>query len=178
AGNDLIVATHGRGLFIADVSFLAEITPEVLAKDVHLFGIESKMRWTATDRRDSSSSNYSGQSEPLGIVVNYYLKAKPKTEVKLQVYKGNLLLNEIKGTDTPGLNAVQWTMTGRRERTAEEAKQAQEQMRRIREMGFTGAGDIGNFASFPVPDGEYRFVLVIDGKSYLGFASILPEANN
>ncbi len=173
--NDLIVATHGRGIFIADVSFLAELTPEVLAKDAHLFGIESKIRWTTVDRGNSSSSNYNGQSEPAGIIVNYYLKSKPKTEVKVQVYKGTLMLNEIKGTDTPGLNSVQWTLTGRRERTAEEAKQAQEQMRRIREMGFAGAGDLGAYASFPVPDGEYKFVLVVDGKSYSGFASILPE---
>jgi photosystem II stability/assembly factor-like uncharacterized protein len=174
--NDLIVATHGRGLYIADVSFLAEFTPEVLAKDVHLFGIESKTRWTAPERRNSSSSNYSGQSEPVGILVNYYLKAKPKTEVKLQVYKGNLLLNEIKGTDAPGLNAVQWTMTGRRERTPEEAKQAQEQMRRFREAGFAGAGGMDmKYASFPVPDGEYKFVLIVDGKTLTGFAAILPE---
>jgi hypothetical protein len=45
-------------------------------------------------------------------------------------------------------------------------------------MGFTGAGEMGNYASFPVPDGEYRFVLVVDGKSYSGFASILPEPRN
>ena len=43
--NDLIVATHGRGIFIADISALEEMTAEVLAKDAHLFAVEPKVRW-------------------------------------------------------------------------------------------------------------------------------------
>jgi photosystem II stability/assembly factor-like uncharacterized protein len=172
---DLIVATHGRGAYIADIKPLQELTSDVLAGDVHLFAIESKVRWVGRDQRESSSSNFSGKSEPPGIIVYYSLKAKPKGEVKLQVYAGNMLLNEIKGAAEVGLNKAFWNMTGRRERTADEKKAAQEGSRRMREMGYGGTGGDPNFASFPVQPGEYRFVLSVDGKTQTAFASVLKD---
>jgi photosystem II stability/assembly factor-like uncharacterized protein len=172
---DLIVATHGRGAYIADIKPLQELTAEILAKDVHLFDIESKVRWAGTDRRESGSSNFSGESEPAGMVVYYSLKAKPKGDVTLQVYAGNMMLNEIKGTADVGLNMAVWNMTGRRERTAEEKKAAQEGARRLREMGYGGTGGDPIFASFPVQPGEYRFVLSVDGNTMTAFASVLKD---
>jgi hypothetical protein len=172
---DLVIATHGRGAYIADIKPLQELTPEVLAEDVHLFTPESKVRWVGTDRRESGSSNFAGESEPPGMNIYYSLKAKPKGDVTLQVYAGNMLLNEIKGTAEVGLNTAFWNMTGRRERTAEEKKAAQEGARRIREMGYGGAGGDPNFASFPVQTGEYKFVLSVDGKTMTAFASVLKD---
>ena len=173
--NDLIVATHGRGIFIADISPLQELTAAVLAKDAHLFRIEPKVRWVGTDRRISSSSNFAGQSEPVGLVIQYYLKAKAKGDVKIQVFRGTLLLNEIRATAEPGLNTAVWNMTGRRERTEEEKKAAQQQAQRLREMGYGGAAGDMSWASFPVLEGEYRFVLLVDGKSLTAHGTILQD---
>lgn len=172
--NELIIATHGRGVFIADIGPLQELSAEVLAKDIHLFAIRPKVRWVGFDRANSSSLNFAGQSEPAGIVINYYLKAKPKDDIKIQVFKGNLLLNEIRGTANPGLNSAVWNMTGRRERTPEEKKAMQEQARRMQERGYGGGMDI-NYASFPVQEGEYRVVLTADGKTLSGTATILKD---
>ena len=146
---DLIVATHGRGAYIVDIKPLQELTSEVLTEDIHLFAIESKVRWVGSDRRESSSSNFAGESEPAGLVVYYSFKAKPKGDVKIQVYAGNMLLNEITGAAEVGLNKAFWNMTGRHERTAS--------------------------ASFPVQPGEYRFVLSVDGKTQTASASILKD---
>jgi photosystem II stability/assembly factor-like uncharacterized protein len=173
--SDLIVATHGRGAFITDIKPLQELTSDVLAEDVHLFAIESKVRWVGRDQRESSSSNFSGKSEPAGMLIYYSLKAKPKGDMKIQVYAGNLLLNEIAGGANVGLNKAFWDMTGRRERTADEKKAAQEGARRMREMGYGGRGGDPNFASFPVQPGEYRFVLSVDGKTQTATASVLKD---
>jgi photosystem II stability/assembly factor-like uncharacterized protein len=173
--SDIIVATHGRGAYIADIKPLQELTPEILAKDLHLFAVESKVRWAGTERRESSSSNFSGESEPPGMLIHYSLKAKPKGEVKVQVYAGSMLLNELSGPAEAGINTVFWNMTGRRERTPEEKKAAQEGTRRLREMGYGGMGGDPNFASFPVQPGEYRFVLTVDGKTTAVFASVLRD---
>ena len=110
---DLIVATHGRGAYITDIKPLQELSPEVLAKDFHLFAVESKVRWVGADLRESSSSNFAGKSEPLGMLIYYSLKAKPKGEVKIFVFAGNLMITEIKGTADIGLNKAFWNMTGR-----------------------------------------------------------------
>jgi hypothetical protein len=109
------------------------------------------------------------------MLIHYSLKAKPKGEVKVQVYAGSMLLNELSGPAEAGINTVFWNMTGRRERTPEEKKAAQEGTRRLREMGYGGMGGDPNFASFPVQPGEYRFVLTVDGKTTAVFASVLRD---
>jgi hypothetical protein len=172
---DLIVATHGRGAYIADIKPLQQLTPAVLAEDVHLFAPEPKIRWTGSDRRKSSSSNFAGESEAPGVPIIYSLKSKPKEAVKVRVYAGTLLLNEIAGPSEVGLNTAVWNMTGRRERTPEEKKAAEAGARRLREAGYGGAGGDPNFASFPVQPGEYKIVLVVDGKSLTATATVLKD---
>ena len=66
-------------------------------------------------------------------------------------------------------------MTGRRERTPEEKKAAQEGARRLREMGYGGAGGDPNFASFRVPPGDYKVVLAVDGKTLTTTATVLKD---
>jgi len=173
--NDLIVATHGRGAYIADIKALQELTPEVMGQDAHLFGIEPKPRWMGQNRRESGSSNFAGESETPGLAISYLLKAKPKEAVKVQVFAGSLLLNEIAATSDPGLNTVYWNMTGRRERTQEEKKAAQEGARRAREMGYGGAMGDPNFSSFPVQPGDYRVVLTVGGKSQSTTGTVLKD---
>jgi len=176
--SDLIIATHGRGIHIADISALEEMTPQVMAQEVHLFSIEPKFSWRETERKNSSSLNFNGKSEPVGIPVYFYLKGKPAGEVKVQIFKGNMLVNEIKGTANPGLNAVTWDMTLRRALSEEEKKANQARMSR-----FAGMGDFGgqrrqmdpNFAYSPVLEGEYRVVLIVDNQQFAGIAKILQD---
>ncbi|MGZ8840082.1 MAG: hypothetical protein ACXW2M_00835 [Candidatus Aminicenantales bacterium] len=127
------------------------------------------------NRRESGSSNFAGESETPGLAISYLLKAKPKEAVKVQVFAGSLLLNEIAATSDPGLNTVYWNMTGRRERTPEEKKAAQEGARRAREMGYGGAMGDPNFSSFPVQPGDYRVVLTVDGKSQSTTGTVLKD---
>ncbi len=39
--NELLVGTHGRSLYIADVSHVQQLTPEMLARPLHLFDVEA-----------------------------------------------------------------------------------------------------------------------------------------
>ena len=165
---DLIIATHGRGAYIVDIKPLQELTAEVLAKDFHLFAVEPKVRWVGQDRRESGSSNFAGESEPAGLAVSYLLKSKPKEGVKVRIYRRQPAPPGDHGRrPKSGFNTVQWNMTGRRERTPEEAKAAPEAARRPR-----GQGDP---SSFPVQPGEYRIVLTVDGKSQSAVGTVLKD---
>ena len=187
--NDLIAATHGRGIYIADIAALQGLTPQVLAGNAYLCAIEPKFRWSESGRFNSSSLNLNGKSEPAGVAINYYLKAKPAAEVKVQIYQGNLLINELKGTANPGLNQVTWNMMKRRERTEEEKKAAPAR-------GGRGGGGAGinlsdvppeflaqmrgqqqdpNFVSSTAGEGDYRVVLIVDNQQFTGVAKILPD---
>ena len=122
----------------------------------------------------SSSSNFSGESEPAAIAVYYYLKDKAAEAPLLTVYQGNMKINEVKGINEPGINMVFWNLMRRRKRSEEEKKQIQAQMERYRKMGYRVRMD-PNYESSPAPHGEYRFVLTINGKTYTGYASILQD---
>ena len=172
--NDLIVATHGRGIFIADISPLRELTPPVLTKDVHLFAIESKVRWVNNRNSHSSSTNFDGPSEPNGIVINYYLKARVEGEIKLSVYSGSKLINELKASNEPGIQKVVWDMSVRRKRTEEEKKAVEERLRRYAAFGYRGRED-PDYEFTPASSGEYRFVLQAGTQALEGCASILRD---
>ena len=116
--NDLVVATYGRGGWIADISPLQEMTPAVLDKDVHLFAIEPR-----TQRIVTVTGNYQllGDShlftpnEPNAVAVNYYLKAKAAQPVKITVSDaGGKVLSEMTGAGEAGLNTAYWSMRIRR----------------------------------------------------------------
>ncbi len=173
--SDLIIATHGRGAYIAAIRPLEALTPQALAQDAFLFPAGPKIRWIGRDRRVSGSANFAGPSQPAGMAVSYLLKAKPKQGLKIEVFAGSLLVNEIAATSEIGLNTVYWNMTGRRERTADEKKAAQDRARRAREAGYGGAmGDTG-FASFPMPPGKYRIVLTVDGRSLSTTGTVVAD---
>ncbi len=175
--NDLIVATHGRGIFIADISVFQELNQEILSREIHLFNLEPKIRWTNRGSTHSSSLNYDGESEPEAVVINFYLKKKPSGEVKVKIYSGNLLISELKAQGRPGLNKILWNMTARRERTAEEKNQLQQLISRMAEAGLRTPVDL-NYVYYPVKEGTYRVVLEVDGKTVSGLARILPDIWN
>ncbi len=174
--NDLVVATHGRGIFITDITPLRELSASVLAKDLHLFSIESKVRWVGGRTPHSASLNYAGPSEPNGIVIYYYLRSKLKEPLKLTVFKGEMAINEIAAVNEPGLHSVLWNMTIRRERSPEEKKAIEERIRQRELEGFDfRAGMDPNFESRPAPAGEYRFVLRSGSLTASAMASILED---
>jgi photosystem II stability/assembly factor-like uncharacterized protein len=173
--NELVAATHGRGIFIADIAPLAELSSQVLAKDVHLFSVKPRVKWAAERETHSSSINYSGQSQPIGMTVHYLLKKAAKS-VKLQVYRGQLLINEVPAPGAAGLNKVLWTMTYRRERSAEEKKAFQERMKRLSEFGRLRGNIDPNFEYLPAGEGDYQFVLKVDGQDYVASGSLLADS--
>jgi hypothetical protein len=109
--NDLIIGTHGRGIFIADISPLQELNQNTLLQDVYLFDIESKVKWVTPPTGTSASNNFNGQSEPNGIVINYYLRSVASGDVKVQVLKGVKVVAETDAPKDAGINQIIWNMT-------------------------------------------------------------------
>jgi len=170
--NDIIVATHGRGIYIADISPLVEFTPDVMAQNAYMFDIESKIRWINNNQNASGTSNFAGESEPMAISVYYYLKDKVVEAPKLTVYQGNVVIGELSGKTDPGINAILWPMTKAPQRTPEQIKQMEAQQQRMRQMGF---GSRGGSRDPAAPLGEYRFVLTVNGNTFTKYASILQD---
>lgn len=123
--NDLIVGTFGRSIWIADISPLQEFSQEVMEKEEYLFNIEPQVLWILSEQTQVAADmqNLSGENAPHGIVVNYYLKNRAKGDVKVQIFRGDWLINEYTGSGEKGLNTVEWYLTERIPRTEEEKKE-------------------------------------------------------
>jgi hypothetical protein len=187
--NDLIVATHGRGIYIADITALAGLTPAVLAEDAHFFQPEAKIRWIGSDRSDYASQNYNGESEPAAMPFYYYLGVPVTGNVTFSVFQGGLKIADLTGPGSAGLHAVSWDMNKHVERTQAEIDAMQARGGRGgRGGGAFGGGRGGRggaaggtmsdpirFATSPAPVGEYRVVMTAGGQTAERMVSILSD---
>jgi hypothetical protein len=169
--NDLVVATHGRGIFIADISPLAELNSQILFNKSYVFNIKPKVRWINNKWNHSSSSNYNGQSEPRGMAIYYYLKNKIKDKVKVSVFKGNKMIDQFTGRGSAGLQRVIWRMRERRLRTEKEKQQLEARLKRWAAFGYKPKID-KNYAYSPAPEGQYRVEVQIGKSTFVKTAII------
>jgi photosystem II stability/assembly factor-like uncharacterized protein len=75
--HDLVIATHGRGLYIVDdVTPLRELTPEVLREPLHLFPAAAgrlDRRNVTTGNTRAGAGDYRGENRPYGVQLTYSL---------------------------------------------------------------------------------------------------------
>jgi photosystem II stability/assembly factor-like uncharacterized protein len=184
---ELIVGTHGRGIYIADVSGLQSLTPAVLGADAHLAPIVPAVQQAPGLRPMVASLNYDGQSRLPGVHINYYLKSAG-SGVTVRVFDGARLIAETNAPGNAGLNTVRWTLQSSRAMTEAEQKAASGRGGR---GGFGGGGGRGGAGAAPatpqfpspaqnavlatVPPGAYRVVLTAGGREYTQTAIVMAE---
>lgn len=177
--DDLVVATHGRGIYIVDLAPFAELTAPVLASNAHLFEPEPEIRWVGNDRTNYAFSNFDGESEEEGASLYYYL-GDDASNVSLAIYQGRLMVSELEAAADEGLHKIQWDLTRRVERSAEEQERMREQMG----SGGGGGGFFGGgqsreerirYETSDAPPGDYRVVLTVDGQTFEETLTVLKD---
>jgi photosystem II stability/assembly factor-like uncharacterized protein len=114
--NDLILATHGRSLWIFDdASPIQQMNTEIAASDVYLFDPRSALRFNMRFQKyGTADKQFAGPNPPYGALVTYYLKEKAadKTEVSLKVLDSSgKVIREIKKIPREqGLNRTSWDL--------------------------------------------------------------------
>lgn len=181
---ELLVATHGRGIFITDISPLQELSSKTLGSEAYLFSIIPTVQWVSPGNNNSSYINYNGESKPTGVIINYLLKNDLEDGVKIKIFQGDRLLNELKAKGDAGLNQFVWSMNKRdRERTDREKQQVQRQIDRFKGFGlsdeeiqqYMGRMDM-EYITSSVGPGEYTVVFEASGVKMKRQALILKDA--
>ena len=114
--NDLILATHGRGIWILDdATVVQQMTPQILNSDAHLFPVRPALRYTTRFTRYGIGDKvFTGPNPPYGALIFYYLKEKPddKTTFSVRIFDRNgKLVQEIdKPAKEKGVNRVAWNL--------------------------------------------------------------------
>jgi hypothetical protein len=110
--SDLLVATHGRGIYILDdLTPIRALTPEILAKDFAMLPSRpSVLTLAASEQRFDGDSEFSGRTLPEVASIVYYQKKRHifgDLKVDVSDEKGNLVTS-IQGDKRKGLNRVAW----------------------------------------------------------------------
>jgi photosystem II stability/assembly factor-like uncharacterized protein len=113
--DDLIVATHGRGVFILDdASVLAGLNPDTLGADVRLFNPPPATQYRVYNHKGNTGHQaFLAPNPPDGVVLTYALKTKPaeKDDVKIVVKDASgTTVRELKGQKEAGLNRASWDL--------------------------------------------------------------------
>ncbi len=139
---EIVAATHGRSLWILDVTALRQMTAEALKAKVQLYRPNMVVYWTSEPQRGSvygiGSRHYAGQNPPSGAQIYYSLTKKAeKVSLKVFDYAGKTVATPGGVKTEPGLHHLSWDLR-------------------------RAAGPLGGGGS--VPPGTYRVVLAVDGE--------------
>ncbi len=109
---DLVIATHGRSLFILDdVVPLEQLTPEVEQKEAHLFPVRPAFGFNHLPGFSDWNGNavFSGTNPPMGAIINVWVKKYSGTPVSIQITNSEgVPVANLKADGVPGINRVVW----------------------------------------------------------------------
>ena len=114
--NDLILATHGRSLWIFDdATVIQQMTPQVLDSTAHLFSVRPGLRFASTFTRYGIGDKvFTGPNPAAGALITYYLKEKldDKADFKVQIFdrEGKLVQDLERPSREKGLNRIAWNL--------------------------------------------------------------------
>jgi hypothetical protein len=111
--NDLIVATHGRGLYILDdIEPLQRIGAAMtMATQAVLFDVRPVTRWTVWNKDGNlGQAVWSGPNPPAGAILNYFLKTDADVTITVADRSARVIRTIRNAPHTAGLNRVVWDL--------------------------------------------------------------------
>jgi photosystem II stability/assembly factor-like uncharacterized protein len=127
--NDLVLATHGRGIWIVDdITPLRALTPDVLKQDVAFVSARAvQQRIEGTGGWAPGDAVFIGDNPPDAAVINYYQRERHLFgKLKLEVLDASgRVIDELPASRRPGLNRVTWAMRAKPPRVPPAAQLAQ-----------------------------------------------------
>lgn len=148
--NDLILGTHGRSIWILDdITPLEQLRPDVLSSASCLFDIRPAVIFNPHFHKgDLGHKFFVAPNPPFGALISYYLKEKPKGDVKIVITdSAGKVVRELKGEKEPGIHRLSWDL-------------------RYPPPAVAETGAAGRFAAPVAPfvlPGEYMVKLAVDG---------------
>ena len=163
--SDLIVATHGRSIWIADdISPLQQLTPEVMAQDVFLFTVRPAISYLNDQQHGQQVAGqrvFIGENAPRGTSIAYYLKSAASGEVedRDRGLDGQGDSRARRDRQHAGINRVLWNLAPNPPANAQPA---------------TFGGGRGGQPQ-PVAPGTYVVKLTAGGKTLTGSVTVLED---
>ena len=104
--HDLVLGTHGRSFWVADVQHIQALNDEILAKDLYVFSIDALSQ---SPRWGTRSFGNSGFFEP-SVSLAFYVGTGGEAGITIKTQEG-LVLNSFKHASDNGLNYASYDLT-------------------------------------------------------------------
>ena len=112
--SDLVLATHGRGIWIVDdISPLRTLTPEMMAKEASLIPGRAAVQYFDVDGGwPEGDETFRGRSRPADAQITYYQKGRHIFgDLKIELFdQDGKLVDTVSGGKHRGLNRSGWGM--------------------------------------------------------------------
>jgi photosystem II stability/assembly factor-like uncharacterized protein len=119
SAGEMVAATHGRSLWILDITPLRQMTADVLKAQVHLFKPLTAVRWQMEPAHGRTNRRYVGENPPNGAEIYYLLQKKAdKIALKVVDFEGKTV-RDLLATGDPGLHRIVWDLVRTPNRPAE-----------------------------------------------------------
>lgn len=165
--NDLIIATHGRGIMIVDdITAMRNLSKDIIKKDVTVF--ENKPISLTNGRFGGGgfpeTGGWSAGNSPSIPHIQYYLKDRVSTgDVRVEIYDANnKLIQSMPGSKRKGINKVRWNLRMTPPKVA---------------TGGTKM-DYGGFVAPMVLPGNYTMKLTVGDKQYSSTLTLVHDESN
>jgi S1-C subfamily serine protease/photosystem II stability/assembly factor-like uncharacterized protein len=107
---EVVAATHGRSLWIADITPLHQLAASQLSDAPYLYRPTTAIRWRREATRGTTNRRYVGENPPAGASLFYSLPKKAEqVTLKIQDVNG-AVLRELRGNVDAGLHRVGWDL--------------------------------------------------------------------
>ncbi|HKE25504.1 MAG TPA: hypothetical protein VKB88_24260 [Bryobacteraceae bacterium] len=161
--NDLILATHGRSVWILDsISPIDQLKPAVTQSTVHTFDVRPATMWRLAHKRDFDAHDvFIGANPPAGAIIDFWSKNKPDAkDVKIAILNsaGKQIATVKSSAVEAGVNRVLWNL--REDRAVPPTPQEEAMAARFAAAG----GDAPQFSGPMVDPGEYTVEVSILGE--------------
>ena len=115
--NDLIVATHARGLWILDdASAIQELATAAVAPKMHLFKMRTATRFATKTTKTPSLGDaiYRGTNPPYGAIIRYHLATKPDSAIPVRIEVRDSAGGMVRAMNAvprqAGINTTSWNL--------------------------------------------------------------------
>ncbi|HEU5479342.1 MAG TPA: hypothetical protein VFU90_05890, partial [Candidatus Tumulicola sp.] len=122
--DDLVIATHGRGVYIMDDVRPVQELQRAVSAGSWLFAPRAAREWTLHSNDEGTYTNYAADNPPYGVTVTFYQREPQKGNPALEILdsSGHVIrsisgTHKIGGKDVPyitnkvGLNRYTWDFT-------------------------------------------------------------------
>ncbi len=110
--DDLVIATHGRSIWVLDDLRPLQELPQAVAAGAKLFAPRTSYEYNLTNNTEGTYTNYAAANPPYGVPISYY-QAKPQAHVPMLTIldASGHVVRTLKGTNLAGINRIVWDFT-------------------------------------------------------------------